>query len=94
MIISVLTYVKSIQEVEHYLSEHNNYLDKYYKEKKFIASGRRNPRIGGVILMDTSLEEAKKISQEDPFLRYGVADYEYMEFSPSKCDLRFIDFLK
>ncbi|MFT8312105.1 MAG: YciI family protein [Sporolactobacillus sp.] len=94
MIISILTYVKPIQEVEKYLPLHNSYLDNYYNEKKFIASGRRNPRTGGVILMDATLDEAKKISKQDPFLINQIADYKYIEFLPSKCAPDFTNLLK
>jgi uncharacterized protein YciI len=94
MIISILTYVKPIQEVEKYLQPHNSYLDNYYREQKFIASGRRNPRTGGVILMDTTLDEAQKISKHDPFLINGIANYAFIEFVPSKVAPYLADLLK
>lgn len=94
MIISILTYVKPIQEVEKYLQQHNSYLDNYYNEKKFIASGRRNPRTGGVILMDTTLEEAQEIVKHDPFLVQEIANYSFIEFLPSKCAPEFTNLLK
>ncbi|MDF2859718.1 MAG: cyclohydrolase [Neobacillus sp.] len=94
MIISILTYVKPIQEVEKYLQQHNSYLDNYYNEKKFIASGRRNPRTGGVILMDATLEEAQEIAKHDPFLIHEVAEYSFIEFLPSKCAPEFANLLK
>ncbi|MDF2791594.1 MAG: cyclohydrolase [Neobacillus sp.] len=94
MIISILTYVKPIQEIEKYLQQHNSYLDNNYDDKKFISSGRRNPRTGGVILMDTTLDEAQKIAQHDPFLVHEIANYSFVEFLPSKCAPEFTNLLK
>ncbi|MGL6016446.1 MAG: YciI family protein, partial [Selenomonadaceae bacterium] len=50
MFILNLTYCKPIAEVETYLAEHVAYLDKYYQTGKFICSGRKEPRIGGIII--------------------------------------------
>lgn len=50
MYIANLTYLKPLSEVEKYLEEHVAFLDRYYEAGKFICSGRKNPRIGGVIL--------------------------------------------
>lgn len=53
--------------------------------KKFICSGRRNPRIGGVILCNAkNKDEVNKIIKEDPFYISKIADYEMIEFSPTK----------
>ncbi len=51
MFIANLTYIKPLSEVEKYLEEHIAFLDKYYASGKFICSGRKNPRTGGVIFL-------------------------------------------
>ncbi|MBF7687349.1 YciI family protein [Acinetobacter rathckeae] len=86
MIIVTLTYKKPLSEVDMLLQEHVLFLDYYYAEKKFLASGRRENRAGGVILvLSDDLEEAKKIMQKDPFYIHDVADYDFMWFEVSKC---------
>lgn len=50
MFILILTYKKALNKVDKYLDVHKEYLDKFYETGDFIASGRQNPRIGGVIL--------------------------------------------
>lgn len=50
MFILNLTYIKPISDVETHLQNHISFLEKYYGADKFICSGRKNPRIGGVIL--------------------------------------------
>ena len=53
MYIVSLNYVKAVSEVEKYLEEqYKNFLEKYYEMGKFICSGRKNPRTGGVILLN------------------------------------------
>jgi uncharacterized protein YciI len=95
MFIALLKYVKPIEEVERFFDEHVQFLDKYYNQKKFIFSGRRNPRTGGVILMNAITEsEVKQIINEDPFHKHNIAQYQVIEFTPTKFDPRFSCFLK
>lgn len=85
MFIISLTYTKEISEIESFIESHNGFLDKYYTEGKFIVSGRKNPRTGGIILANnTNLEELQIIIQEDPFHQNQLADYEIIEFVPTK----------
>ena len=85
MYIVSLNYVKTVSEVEKYLEEHIKFLEKYYEMEKFICSGRKNPRTGGVILLNAeNLEEVKRIISEDPFNINGIAEYEITEFFPTK----------
>lgn len=50
-----------------------------------MASGRRNPRTGGVILCKAAEKEtAGKMMQEDPSYIHGIAAYDLIEFFPTK----------
>ena len=85
MYIVSLNYIKEVSEVEKYLEEHIKFLEKYYEMGKFICSGRKNPRMGGVILLNAeSLSEVEKIILEDPFNINEIAEYEITEFFPTK----------
>ena len=85
MYIVNLNYIKEISEVEKHLEEHIKFLEKYYEMGKFICSGRKNPRMGGVILLNAeSLSEVEKIILEDPFNINEIAEYEITEFFPTK----------
>lgn len=94
MVIAILTYKKELPEVEKHLQEHRIYLDKYYSLRKFIASGAQNPRTGGIILMNTTKDEALILIEEDPFFRNDIAEYELIEFSPTKYQVEFEQFIK
>ena len=94
MFIAILTYKKPIEEIEKNLAEHIKFLDKYYENKKFLISGRRNPRTGGIILVNSnSLEEVSQIIREDPFYVNNLADYEIIEFIPTKFISRLSDII-
>lgn len=75
MYIVSLTYHRPIEEVESYLEGHIAWLQRYFAAGSFIASGRKNPRTGGVILAkDMERTRLDAILAEDPFV--AVANYE------------------
>ena len=85
MFIISLTYKKPLDEVEKYISDHLVFLNKYYALNKFIFSGRKNPRVGGVILAyHVTKEEIEEIIKEDPFYKNQIANYEITEVIPTK----------
>ena len=85
MFIFSLTYLKPINEVEKHLPQHIDYLNRYYQSGHFISSGRKVPRIGGVILCRAdSHDQAMSIIQKDPFYIHQIAKYEVIEFIPTK----------
>lgn len=85
MFVLLLKYIKPLEEVDKELENHRKYLDKYYSLGKFICSGGRTPRIGGVILCKSkNEEEVKEIIKEDPFYFNKIAEYEIVDFSPTK----------
>ncbi|MBP1762199.1 MAG: hypothetical protein H6Q64_1741 [Firmicutes bacterium] len=95
MLIIELIYVKPIEEVEQNVVKHNEFLDKYFEAGNFICSGRKNPRVGGIIICNESDQsEAERIIQEDPFFINKVADYNMIEFLPTKYADGFEKFIK
>jgi len=95
MYIVSLNYIKAVSEVEKYLEEHIKFLEKYYEMGKFICSGRKNPRTGGVILLNAeNLSEVEKIISEDPFNTNEIAEYEITEFFPTKYNKNFKTFVE
>ena len=85
MYLLMLNYIAPIEKIDNILADHKIFLEKYYSMKKFICSGKRNPRTGGIILCNAgSLNEVNNIIKEDPFKRNGVVEYEVIEFIPTK----------
>lgn len=88
MFIAILTYKKSLSEVDKYLQAHRDYLAEHYAAGDFIASGPRNPRIGGVIMIKAADRDVvNAIISQDPFNINTIADYQIVEFTPTMfCD--------
>lgn len=95
MFIISLSYKKEISEVEKFIPSHIKFLEKYYNENKFIFSGRKNPRTGGVILVrNVDKETLQEIIKEDPFFLNDIADYDIIEVIPTKYDEKFACFIE
>lgn len=85
MFIISLSYRKPLSEVQRFIEEHRAYLDRHYASGHFLVSGRKEPRTGGVILATAaSRSEVERLVQDDPFHRERIADYDIVEFLPSK----------
>ena len=84
MYIVSLTYKASLEAIDKEPNNHIDYLKKQYAAGNFLASGRKIPRNGGVILAKAqSREELDEILKQDPFNQNNLADYEVIEFVPS-----------
>jgi len=68
-----------------HMADHVRYLRKYYKKNVFVASGRKVPRTGGIILaLAASVEEVEKIISEDPFYKHELAEFTITQFLTSQ----------
>ena len=82
--ILILTYIKPLEEIDAAIPAHVEWLKKRYAEGIFLASGRRNPRNGGVILAKCeSLASLEERLREDPFQALKLATVEIIPFEPS-----------
>ncbi len=84
MFIISLNYKAKLEEVDTHLDAHVAYLKHEYANGHFIASGRKIPRTGGVILSNIKTKnELEVVLAKDPFYQAGIAEYEITEFIPS-----------
>lgn len=84
MFIISLTYKSEMSQIEAHLEAHKVYLQQQYDAGHFIASGRKIPRTGGIILARSeSLEMLESILAADPFHIHQLANYEVTEFMPT-----------
>jgi len=84
MYIISLTYKVDNETVDKYLNAHVEYLKEQYAQGNFLASGRKVPRTGGIILSNiNSRNYLEEVLKTDPFNKNGVADYNIIEFVPS-----------
>jgi len=79
-----LTYIKPLTEVDAHLEAHMRFLKTQFERGVFVASGRKVPRDGGVILARSDSREALwKVLEQDPFHRAGIARFDVIEFIAS-----------
>ena len=84
MFIVSLTYKCSLEEVDKHLNTHVAYLKQEYANGNFIASGKKIPRTGGILLSNVKTRnELETILAKDPFFQAGIAEYDITEFSPT-----------
>lgn len=94
MFVVLVNYVKPLAEVDAVLAAHGRFLDGLYASGVLLASGRRVPRTGGIILARAeSREQLAEILARDPFVLAGVAEYEIVEFLATKTAPE-LDFLR
>lgn len=84
MFIVSLRYVVPVEEVEPHMAGHMAWLDHCYADGIFIASGRKVPRTGGVILARGERAALEACLAEDPFAVHGVAEFEIIECAISR----------
>lgn len=85
MFVVDLHYVVPLDVLDAHMTEHVKFLRKYYSQNVFVASGRKVPRTGGIILaLADSREELEKILSEDPFHTHGLAEFRITEFQTSQ----------
>ena len=61
------------------------FLRTHYASGRFVVSGRKIPRDGGIIIaVGTSREEIESIARQDPFVIQGLATVRVVEFRASQ----------
>ncbi|MCX5386727.1 YciI family protein [Streptomyces sp. NBC_00083] len=85
MFILELTYTSPLDRIDALLDSHVAWLDEHYAAGVFIASGRKEPRDGGVILaVGDDRAVIEKLAATDPFVVNGVCAYRITEFLATK----------
>jgi uncharacterized protein YciI len=95
MFVINLNYIVPLEQLDAHMGDHMKFLNKYYKENVFVASGRKVPRTGGIILaMGKTKEEIEDIIKEDPFFIHKLAEFTVTEFLTSQVHPKFKTLLK
>jgi uncharacterized protein YciI len=85
MFIINLSYIVPLETLDAHMTDHVKFLRKYYKKNVFVASGRKVPRTGGIILaLANSKPEVEDIISEDPFYTHKLAEFTIIEFLASQ----------
>jgi uncharacterized protein YciI len=85
MFVLELTYTAPLDAVDALLPDHVAWLDEQYGKGFFLASGRKEPRDGGVILaVAEDRARIEEVVAGDPFTVAGVCAYRITEFRATK----------
>ncbi len=85
MFVIDLEYVADLDAIDAAMKEHVVFLKRQYAAGRFVASGRKVPREGGVILaVGESREQIEALMAEDPFCKKGLARARVIEFRASQ----------
>jgi uncharacterized protein YciI len=85
MFVVTLTYLKPVEDIDALMAGHLAWLEAHYASGLFVASGRRVPRTGGVILARSGDEAALRAAlAADPFTVHQAARFEVVEFGPTR----------
>lgn len=85
MYVVLSTYTAPIEEIDFVLPDHAEWLTKHYEAGDFLMSGRREPRVGGVIIARQMLRgKLDAILATDPFAFRHLVHYEVIEFNATR----------
>jgi uncharacterized protein YciI len=85
MFIIELTYTASLAAIDAHMAAHMKFLKKHYATGRFLMSGRKVPRDGGIIVaIGDSRDEIEAIAREDPFCAKGLAEFRVVQFRASQ----------
>ncbi|MFB7645537.1 YciI family protein [Streptomyces sp. NPDC059095] len=85
MFVLELTYTAPLHRIDASLADHVAWLDAQYGAGTFIASGRKEPRDGGIILaVGDDRAAIERLVASDPFLVNQLCTYRITEFRATK----------
>lgn len=85
MFVLELTYTAPLDRVDALSADHLAWVDAHFAAGTFIASGRKKPRDGGVILaVGDDRETVEVLTATDPFVVGGVCAYRITEFAVAR----------
>jgi uncharacterized protein YciI len=80
-----LIYTADLKHIDAQMRAHMAFLNKHYAAGRFLISGRKIPRDGGIILaLGKNRDEIEALMREDPFCKNGLADFRVIEFRASQ----------
>jgi uncharacterized protein YciI len=85
MFVLIARYTRPADEVDSLLDEHKAWIDRHQQAGRILMTARQVPLIGGMILAEgESMDEMRRMVEEDPFATSGFAEYDILEFEPAR----------
>jgi uncharacterized protein YciI len=81
LFVAVLTYLRPLEEMDAAGPDHIAWLKQGYDAGRLLASGRRVPRTGGIVIArGTNVAEVEAYLRTDPFQQRGLAHADIYPF--------------
>ncbi|MCU6455638.1 YciI family protein [Sphingomonas sp. A2-49] len=93
MCVVSLTYGADLDAIDAAMGAHVAWLGAAYAEGRLVASGRKRPRTGGIVIAIGSRDEVEALVATDPFVAGGLATAEVVAFTASMAALPLADLL-
>jgi len=84
MLILSLTYIVPLEQADAVMEAHLDWVNAGYDKGWFLASGRKIPRTGGLILAKGDRSQIEAYLAQDPFVLEAIAHYEVTEVALSR----------
>lgn len=85
MFVLISRFQQPLEEINHHLAPHSEWVEQHYVTGRFLVSGRREPPVGGVIVARASSEdEIQAILAADPLQQLGLVVYEVLAFEAAE----------
>lgn len=79
----IIHYKVPVEQFEQLVPKHRAYLQQGYQKGLLLMSGPQNPRIGGIVIARApALVDLQQYFSNDPYRLEGVAEHEFIEFTP------------
>jgi uncharacterized protein YciI len=80
-----LIYKADLARIDARMRDHMRFINAHYAAGRFVVSGRKVPRDGGIIVaVGTDRAAIEAIVRQDPFVTLGLADVRVIEFRASQ----------
>lgn len=84
MFLILLNYVKPVEEVDAVRPRHLEFLAQGFAEGRYVLAGRQVPPDGGVVIARGTDEAAvAELTERDPYVVSGAAEYRLVRFEAS-----------
>ncbi len=85
MILMISKYLAPLAELDAARPDHAKFLDGLDERGYVVSAGRQDPPVGGIVILDVdTVDEARGLMADDPYVQRGLATYEPYGFAPSR----------
>ena len=85
MFVMISKYLAPLAELDAARPDHAQYLDRLEAAGYVVTAGRQKPPVGGIVIFDVdTVDEARGLIADDPYVQRGLAAYEPYGWEPTR----------